>query len=85
MNVNIKAMQEDMKAMQEKAEAERKAHHQATKEMRADQEQMMAWMDAWLADMKDTRKETTACQGKMEAHLEGEEPTSVGMEPEAAQ
>jgi hypothetical protein len=74
-----------MKAMQEKAEAERKAHPQAVKEIRADQEQMMAWMDAWLADTKDTRKETTACQGKMEAHLEGEEPTSVDMEPEAAQ
>lgn len=45
---------------------------------------MMAWMDAWLADMKDGWKETIACQGKMVACLQCEE-TSVDTEPEAEQ
>jgi hypothetical protein len=50
-------------------------------------EDMKAWrkqMDAWVRDINGTRGEKMACQGKAEAHLEGEEPTSVDMEPEAA-
>jgi hypothetical protein len=44
--------------------------------------EMRAIFKAWIADMKDGRKETIACQGKMEAWLECKEPTSMGMEPE---
>jgi hypothetical protein len=44
-----------------------------------------ARMEAWLTDRKDTRKETMACQEKMETRLEIVEPTSVDMESEAAQ
>jgi hypothetical protein len=40
-------------------------------------------VNAWIADMKDGRKETMACQEKTKAQLECEEPTSVDMEPEA--
>jgi hypothetical protein len=39
-------------------------------------------VNVWIVDMKDGRKEMTACQGKAEAHLECMEPTSVDMEPE---
>jgi hypothetical protein len=31
-------------------------------------------MDAWIADMENDRKETTACQDAMEANLEKIEP-----------
>jgi hypothetical protein len=34
------------------------------------------------SELKDTREETMAYQEKTEARLEGEEPTSVDMEPE---
>jgi hypothetical protein len=33
-------------------------------------------MDAWIADMKNDRKETTASQEAMEANLEKMEPNS---------
>jgi hypothetical protein len=44
-----------------------------------------ARMEAWLTERNDTREETMACQGKTEARLEVQEPTSVDMRPEAAQ
>jgi hypothetical protein len=47
------------------------------------QAEMRSIVGAWIADMKDGRKETMSCKEVTEAHLECEEPTSVNMEPEA--
>jgi hypothetical protein len=52
-------------------------------EIQSGQVEMRSIVDARIADMKDGRKETMACQEMVEAHLECEEPTSVDMEPEA--
>jgi hypothetical protein len=41
-----------------------------------DHKKMMARMDAWLTDMKNTRKEKMACLEETEAHLEVEKPAS---------
>jgi hypothetical protein len=37
-------------------------------------------MDAWPAEMRVWRKETTACQEVMEACLESKQPTSLEIE-----
>jgi hypothetical protein len=52
-------------------------------EIKSGQAEMKSIGNAWIADMKDGRKETMACQGKTEARLECEESTSVDMEREA--
>jgi hypothetical protein len=53
-------------------------------EIKFGQTDIRSRVDAWIADMKDGRKETMACQEKTEVRLECGEPTSVDMEPEAA-
>jgi hypothetical protein len=39
-------------------------------------------MEAWIAEMKDERKETVACQVTTEARLECKEPASEGIKSE---
>jgi hypothetical protein len=41
-------------------------------------------MQSMRSEIENTREETMACQEKTEARLEGEEPTSVDMEPDVA-
>jgi hypothetical protein len=80
----MKAMQEQMDSNQEKAEAEQEeikgmmnATHERmvafTKSMREDiksgQEEIRCIVDAWMTDVNDDRKETTACQDAMEGSL----------------
>jgi hypothetical protein len=60
-----------MRAWQEEMDTETEAIQAETKVMR--DRRMEANMNAW-------REETMACQGKMEAHLKCEEPTSVDMD-----
>jgi chromosome segregation ATPase len=78
INANMKSIQEEFRTHRtklEEAETNRKADREALKEMTAKrdkieangeaiQEQMMARMDIWLMDMKDTQKGTMACQDK---------------------
>jgi hypothetical protein len=52
-------------------------------EIKSGQAEMRSIVTAWMADTKNGRKETMACQGKMEVCLECEEPTSVTMKSEA--
>jgi hypothetical protein len=65
-------------AMREKIRAETAASQARMKAMR--EERMKANMDACMADIKNDRKETTACQDAMEANLEKMEPNPGGNE-----
>jgi hypothetical protein len=72
---------EMLKTMMAKREANRKADHEEMMSM------IKAWgktLDAWPTDIKKDRKETMACQGNMEAHLEEDKPASVDTTPEVA-
>jgi saccharopine dehydrogenase-like NADP-dependent oxidoreductase len=68
------------KADQEKREAEEKADREVATRLEANQMRLepetehQEKMDAWIAGMKDGRKETTAYQDAMEADLEKMEP-----------
>jgi hypothetical protein len=82
------AMREDMKANQEKMEANRKINKE---EMNANTKTMLAemlekldtdsktWREEMEASMNAWRKETMACQERAEAHLEYKDPTSPDM------
>jgi hypothetical protein len=48
--------------------------------MIASQERTIAKMDAWLAEMKDCRKETTAWQEATDTCLDSQESTSLEVE-----
>jgi hypothetical protein len=65
-----------IKAMQEKTDAN-------IKEMFASQERAVTKMDAWLAEMMDCRKETTACQEETAVSPEKIEANPEEMKPEA--
>jgi hypothetical protein len=76
----------------EKAEADRKADREETKAYREDlkeiksgQAELRSIVNAWLTDMRNTPKETMACQETMEARLEEKKPASMDMTPEVAQ
>jgi hypothetical protein len=79
MQVQMDAEQAGMKAMQEKADADRKADREVLKgimdantksTVRAFQEKM----DTCVANMKDDRKETTACHDEIVASIKKIEP-----------
>jgi hypothetical protein len=77
----IEQVMEMLKTMMAKREANRKANHEEMMAM------IKAWgkaLDAWPTDIKNDRKETMACQGNMEAHLEEDKPASVETTPEVA-
>jgi chromosome segregation ATPase len=80
----MKAMKEEMDAYQAKTDADREADLENLQEMmKASQEDITYGqaemrsaigaieekMDAWIANVKDDRKETTACQYAMETIL----------------
>jgi hypothetical protein len=71
----------DRKAYREETRAETEAIQARTEAMR--EERMKANMDACMADIKDNREETMACQETMEVRLE-EGPASEDMTPEVA-
>jgi transketolase len=85
MNANTKTvlaeMKADSKAWQEEIQAETEAIQARMKAMR--EERMKANMDACMADIKNDRQETTACQDAMEANLEKVEPNPGEMEASA--
>jgi uncharacterized protein (DUF885 family) len=62
MDANTKSMQEDIKSGQA--------------EMRSATGAIEEKMDAWIANMKDDREETTACQYAIETSLKNMEPNS---------
>jgi hypothetical protein len=70
----MQQMMARMDANQAKAD---KNLREIRKEIQSGQAEMRSRVNAW-------REEMMGCEGKMEAHLECEEPTSVDMEPEAA-
>jgi hypothetical protein len=69
-------------------EANEKAHREAMKEMldayREQTKEMKPATQSMRSEIADTREEMMAYQRETEACLEGEEPTSVDMEPDAA-
>jgi uncharacterized protein (DUF934 family) len=70
MDTNHKKMLAKMASLQEKRNmrnTELDAHHE---KMTTSQEQTIAKMDAWLGELKDSRKETAACQEAMKANSE---------------
>jgi hypothetical protein len=72
----IKADQEDLKEMREEIKS-------GQVEMKSTVSAIEEEMDAWIANMRDGRKEVIACQETTEARLEYKEPTLVDMESEA--
>jgi hypothetical protein len=50
------------------------------KEIQSRQAEMRSIVNCWIADTKHGRKETMACQRKMEARLDCREPTREEME-----
>jgi hypothetical protein len=68
----LEEMKADSKAWREEIRAETEATRARTKAMR--EERIKANMDACMADRKNDRQETTACQDAMEANLENVEP-----------
>jgi hypothetical protein len=92
----VKTMQAEMDAWQARMDA---LHEERTARMAARQaetdawharivanhEKMMARRDAWLADIKNDRKETMACLEETEARLEvDDKPASADTTPEVA-
>jgi hypothetical protein len=71
-------MEAEDKAWREVIRAETEAIRARTNAMR--EERMKANMDACMEDIKNDRKETTACQDAMEANLETMEPNPGGNE-----
>jgi hypothetical protein len=67
-----------------KADADRKAYREDLKEIKSGQAEMRSIVNAWLTDMRISRKETMACQEMTQARLECKEPASVDMTPEVA-
>jgi hypothetical protein len=78
MNANMKTMLAKMDANQAKADA---SHKEILAKIEANGKVHLKAMKG----MMDAFGQTMACQGKTKARLGGEEPTSVDMEPEAAQ
>jgi hypothetical protein len=78
------ANQAEMKADRKADREELKRMMNATQEITAGQEHMQEMfrtnkekMDAWIANRKNDRKETTACQYAMETRLKNMEPNSA--------
>jgi hypothetical protein len=82
-------MMAERKADEEKGEAERKVDREVATRLEAvhdktdaiqlrvkHETELQEKMDAWIADMKNDRKETTAFQDTVEANLEKIEPNS---------
>jgi hypothetical protein len=74
-STKVEQIMEMLKTMQERMNA---SHNEML-------DKIEARMGGLLTDINDTRKETMTCQGNTKARLEGEEPTSVDMRPEAVQ
>jgi hypothetical protein len=53
-----------------------------SKEIKSEQAEMRSIVNAWIADMKDDRKETMSCQVTTEACLESKELNPEDMESE---
>jgi hypothetical protein len=75
----MEQIMEMLKAVQEKADANRKAYRE---DIKSDQAKMIAAfkekMDAMIANIKNDREETTACHDEMEARIKKTEPNSGG-------
>jgi seryl-tRNA synthetase len=67
-------MKANRKADQEKAEGSREESKEMMKAMReeikSDEAEMRSIVNAWMADIKDARKKTTACHEETEANAE---------------
>jgi hypothetical protein len=74
----LEKLDADSKAWRDEIRAETEAIRARTKAMR--EERMKANREACMADIKNDRKETTACQDAMEANLETIEPNPAGNE-----
>jgi hypothetical protein len=80
--MDVQQIMEMVKAMQEKADANNESDRKQTdanlKDLREDikssQAEMRAILDAWITDIKDTRKKTTACQDVTGPNPEKMEP-----------
>jgi DNA-binding IclR family transcriptional regulator len=87
MEADNKAWQEKMRAETEAIRAETEATRAATEAIQARTEamregRMKANINACIADIKNDRKEMTACQDAMEANLETMEPNPEKTRPQ---
>jgi hypothetical protein len=79
VRIHLKSMNDEMK---KKIKGNKAMLTEMIARMDANHEKRMARMDAWLKDMRIFRRETTACQGMMEARPEEDKPASVDTTPE---